>query len=162
MGLKMKLPEQPKPEFDETQRFDNYFIGDTQVIPKANISGSRRTNTPEVELPEGSVFLNNQIDQAQGNVGLGFVTPSGIEFGGDVRGNYTKGEVKYPQELQNYGAPESEKYGGGMTIDELQGYINVPVTDNLSVSASGGVNPYYRDEQGNKNIFGQLGLRYNF
>ena len=51
------------------------FISNLKVkTPVVNIQGSRRTNTPEVELPQGSVFLNNRIDQAQGNVGLGVVT----------------------------------------------------------------------------------------
>ena len=139
------------------------FISNLKVkTPVVNIEGSRRTNFPEVQLSEGSVFLKNRIDQAQGNVGVGVVTPSGIEFGGDVSGSYTKGEVKFPQELQNFGAPESNKYGGGLTIDQLQGYLNIPVTENLDVNVSGGVNPYYRDEQGNKNVFGQVGMRYNF
>ena len=139
------------------------FLSNLKVkTPVVNIEGSRRTNFPEVQLSEGSVFLKNRIDQAQGNVGLGVVTPSGIEFGGDVSGSYTKGEVEFPQELQNYGAPESEKYGGGLTVDQLQAYLNIPVTENLDVNVSGGVNPYYRDEQGNKNVFGQVGMRYNF
>ena len=139
------------------------FISNLKVkTPVVNIQGSRRTNFPEVRLPEGSVFLKNRIDQAQGNVGLGVVTPSGIEFGGDVSGRYTKGRVDFPQELQKFGAPESEQYGRGLTIDQLQGYLNVPVTENLDVNVSGGVNPYYRDEEGNKNIFGQVGMRYNF
>ena len=139
------------------------FISNLKVkTPVVNIEGSRRTNFPEVRLPEGSVFLKNRIDQAQGNVGLGVVTPSGIEFGGDVSGRYTKGRIDFPQELQNFGAPESEQYGSGLTIDQLQGYLNIPVTENLDVNVSGGVNPYYRDEEDNKNIFGQVGMRYNF
>ena len=139
------------------------FISNLKVkTPVVNIQGSRRTNFPEVQLPEGSVFLKNRVDQAQGNVGLGVVTPSGIEFGGDVSGRYTKGRVDFPQELQKFGAPESEQYGSGLTIDQLQGYLNIPVTENLDVNVSGGVNPYYRDEEGNKNIFGQVGMRYNF
>jgi hypothetical protein len=109
-----------------------------------------------------SGYVDRVTISSTGDVGLGVVTPSGIEFGGDVSGSYTKGEVKFPQELQNYGAPESEKYGSGLTVDQLQAYLNIPVTENLDVNVSGGVNPYFRDEQGNKNVFGQVGLRYNF
>ena len=125
-GFNMKLPEEQRitPQNIPQQ----LSIGNIEVRPRVVIQGSRRTDTPEVRLPDGSVFLNNQVDQVQGNVGADFRTKSGVEFGGDVSGYYTAGKLKFPKELQNLGAPEIEKYGS-KGINELKAYLGMPIGD---------------------------------
>jgi hypothetical protein len=83
-------------------------------------------------------------------VDLNFEAPSMVEgqptvFGMGGSGNFMKGQVDFPQELQVYGAPESQQFGQGLTVDQLRAYLGIPITENTSVNIQGQINPYYFD-----------------
>jgi hypothetical protein len=153
MGLKMKLPEQPKPEFDETQRFDNYFIGDTQVMPRAQIEGSVQNNAkiPLGTIDGEAIYGSRDRKRAFGNVGLDFANPNSMvdnvptTFGVGASGQYFKGEDKFPTELKQFGYPDSQEYGKGLTVDQLNAYLNTPLSENVDLGINARISPYYSD-----------------
>ena len=87
-------------------------------------------------------------------------------FGVGASGQYMLGQVDFPQEVQKYGAPESMKIGKGLTIDQLQAYLNTSITENLDLDVNARINPYYVDpvdgEMLGKDKFIGAKLRYNF
>ena len=139
--------------------------------PTINIQGGQKVNPIPIRLPEGTVNAREEINRASGDIGLNFQAPSMVEgvptsFGVGASGQYMLGQVDFPQEVQKYGAPESMKIGKGITIDQLQAYLNTPITENLDLDVNARINPYYVDpvdgQMLGKDKFIGAKLRYNF
>ena len=139
--------------------------------PTINIQGGQKVNPIPIRLPEGTVNAREEINRASGDIGLNFQAPSMLEgvptsFGVGASGQYMLGQVDFPQEVQKYGAPESMKIGKGITIDQLQAYLNTPITENLDLDVNARINPYYVDpvdgQMLGKDKFIGANLRYKF
>jgi|TARA_R100001440_G_scaffold37760_2_gene57330 hypothetical protein len=139
--------------------------------PTINIQGGQKVNPIPIRLPEGTVNAKEKINRASGDIGLNFEAPSMVEgvptsFGVGASGQYMLGQIDFPQEVQKYGAPESMKIGRGLTIDQLQAYLNTPITENLDLDVNARINPYYADpvdgQMLGKDKFIGAKLRYNF
>jgi len=139
--------------------------------PTINIQGGQKINDMPIRLPEGTVYATEEMNRASGDVGLNFEAPSMVDnvpttFGVGASGQYMLGQVDFPQELQNYGAPESQKIGRGLTVDQLSAYLNTPLSDNVDLGVNARINPYYVDSVDgrmlgkDKYIGGEI--RYNF
>lgn len=150
-GLKMKLPMPPTPVYYEPPgKFENMSIGNMQVRPVANIEGGRSVNEIPIYIPTGKTEAIRTKNRASGDIDVNFATPSMVEgqptvFGMGGSGNFMEGQVDYPQELQVYGAPESQKFGQGLTVDQLRAYLSMPITENTNLNIQGQINPYYID-----------------
>ncbi len=139
--------------------------------PTINLEGGIKVNPIPIRLPEGTVNAREEINRASGDIGLNFEAPSMVDrmptsFGVGASGQYMLGQVDFPQEVQNYGAPESMKIGKGLTIDQLQAYLNTPITENVDLDVNARINPYYVDpvdgQMLGKDKFIGAKLRYNF
>ncbi len=139
--------------------------------PTVNLEGGIKVNPIPIRLPEGTVNAREEINRASGDIGLNFEAPSMVDrmptsFGVGASGQYMLGQVDFPQEVQNYGAPESMKIGKGLTIDQLQAYLNTPITENVDLDVNARINPYYVDpvdgQMLGKDKFIGAKLRYNF
>jgi len=119
--------------------------------PEVNISGGRSVNQFAVNLPTTTPNITETKNRASGSVDLNFEAPSMVQgqptvFGFGGSGDYMKGQVDFPQELQAYGAPESQQFGKGLSVNQLRAYLGLPITENTSVNIQGQINPYYVDE----------------
>lgn len=119
--------------------------------PEVNISGGRSVNEIPINIPTGTSDIIRTKNRAEGSVDLNFTAPSMVEgqptvFGFGGSGNFMKGQVDFPQELQAYGAPESQQFGKGLSVNQLRAYLGLPITENTSLNIQGQINPYYVDE----------------
>jgi len=139
--------------------------------PTINIQGGQKVNPIPIRLPEGTVNAREEINRASGDIGLNFEAPSMVQgmptsFGFGASGQYMLGQVDFPEEVQRYGAPETMKIGRGLTIDQLQAYLNTPITENLDLDVNARINPYYVDPVDGrmlgKDKFVGANLRYSF
>ena len=139
--------------------------------PTINIQGGQKVNPIPIRLPEGTVNAREEINRASGDIGLNFEAPSMVQgmptsFGFGTSGQYMLGQVDFPEEVQRYGAPETMKIGRGLTIDQLQAYLNTPITENLDLDVNARINPYYVDPVDGrmlgKDKFVGANLRYSF
>ena len=139
--------------------------------PTINIQGGQKVNPIPIRLPEGTVNAREEINRASGDIGLNFEAPSMVQgmptsFGFGASGQYMLGQVDFPEEVQRYGAPETMKIGRGLTIDQLQAYLNTPITENLDLDVNARINPYYVDPVDGrmlgKDKFIGANLRYSF
>mgnify|MGYP001200699021 FL=1 len=139
--------------------------------PTINIQGGQKVNPIPIRLPEGTVNAREEINRASGDIGLNFEAPSMVQgmptsFGFGASGQYMLGQVDFPEEVQKYGAPETMKIGRGLTIDQLQAYLNTPITENLDLDVNARINPYYVDPVDGrmlgKDKFVGTNLRYSF
>ena len=139
--------------------------------PTINIQGGQKVNPIPIRLPEGTVNAREEINRASGDIGLNFEAPSMVQgmptsFGFGASGQYMLGQVDFPEEVQRYGAPETMKIGRGLTIDQLQAYLNTPITENLDLDVNARINPYYVDPVDGrmlgKDKFVGTNLRYSF
>jgi len=183
LGLKSKLPPQeftgfmtaydPR-EIDNTPRYDDMFIGDTRVIPRAEIEGSVMDNEKVLmgKLDGEDIYKKRDRTRAEGDIGLDFVSPTSMVdnvptvFGVGASGQYFLGEDRFPDELKQYGVPDSVKYGKGLTVDQLSAYLNTPITENVDLGVNARINPYYVDPVDGsmlgKDKFIGANLRYKF
>ena len=118
--------------------------------PQVDISGGRSVNQFAVNLPTSTPNITEIKNRASGSVDLNFEAPSMVEgqptvFGMGGSGNFMEGQVKFPEELQVYGAPASQQFGQGLTVDQLRAYLGIPITENTSLNVKGQINPYYVD-----------------
>ena len=128
----------------------SFFSNLKMKAPQVDISGGRSVNQFAVNLPTSTPNITEIKNRASGNVDLNFEAPSMVEgqttvFGMGGSGNFMEGQVDYPQELQVYGAPESQKFGQGLTVDQLRAYLSMPITENTNLNIQGQINPYYFD-----------------
>ena len=119
--------------------------------PEVNISGGRSVNQFAVNLPTTTPNITETKNRASGSVDLNFEAPSMVQgqptvFGFGGSGNFMQGQVDFPQELQAYGAPESQQIGQGLSVNQLRAYLGIPITENTSLNVKGQINPYYVDE----------------
>jgi len=182
-ALKIKIPPQEYTEFrttydpreiDNTPRFDNYFIGDTQVMPRAQIQGSVQNNAriPLGKLDGEEIYGARDRKRASGNVRLDFANPNSMvdnvptTFGVGASGQYFTQEDKFPEVLKQFGYPDSQEYGKGLTVDQLNAYLNTPLSENVDLGIKARINPYYSDPVDGrmlgKDKFVGGEIRYNF
>jgi len=164
-SFKMKAPEGGSSQ---------YFIGDTQVMPRAEIEGSVQNNAkiPLGTLDGEEVYGSRDRKRAVGNVGLDFANPTSMvdnvptTFGVGGSGSYFTKEDKYPEVLKQFGYPDSQKSGKGLTVDQLNAYLNTPLSENVDLSVNARINPYFSDPVDGrmlgKDKFIGANLRYNF
>jgi len=118
--------------------------------PQVEITGGRSVNEMPIYLPTGKTEAIRTKNRASGSVDLNFQAPSMVEgqptvFGMGGSGNFMEGQVKFPEELQVYGASASQQFGQGLTVDQLRAYLGIPITENTSLNIQGQINPYYFD-----------------
>ena len=143
-SFKMKVPEGGSSQF---------YIGNTQVIPSANIEGSVQSNAqiPLGTLDGEEIYGARDRKTAFGNVGLNFVTPTSMvdnvptTFGVGASGQYYTQEDKYPEVLKQFNVPDSQKFGNGLTVDQLNAYLNTPLSENVDLGVNARISPYYTD-----------------
>jgi hypothetical protein len=98
-----------------------------KLAPKIDISGGYSSKDIPVELPGGLVKIGDTLFRAGGKVGFDLETPSGYQVGGGVQGGYARGQLDFPEELQKFGAPESQSYGTrGVDVQSYNAYLNTP------------------------------------
>ena len=108
-------------------------IGGVSVEPKIYIQGSGGVNKIPVDLPEGNTEIIHSNIDAFGKVGFDALTKGGYNFGAGASGNYAKGRLEFPEELQKFGALPVENYGtNGIDINRVNAYLNAPSGLNLS------------------------------
>jgi hypothetical protein len=91
-----------------------------------NISGGTYSSGQDVRLPDQTVRITDEGFGAGGNVDFNVGTPSGYGFGGGVEGQYNRGTVNFPNELQQYGAPNNINYGEGLDITGYNANVTTP------------------------------------
>jgi len=68
--------------------------------------------------------------------------------------------------LRQFNYPDSQKSGKGLTIDQLNAYLNTPLSENVDLTVRGRINPYYSDPVDGrmlgKDKFIGANLRYKF
>ena len=67
-------------------------------------------------------------------------------LGGSLGGSYRRGQINFPEEFAQYGFPSSDKFGKGLTLNEIKGYLNIPIDETLDMTLSGTYNPDYFSE----------------
>ena len=139
--------------------------------PTINIQGGQKVNPIPIRLPEGTVNAREEINRASGDIGLNFEAPSMVQgmptsFGFGASGQYMLGQTNFPEELQAYGFPQSQKFGQGLTIDQLSAYLGLPISENVDLNVNARINPYYVDpvdgQMLGKDKFIGANLRYKF
>jgi hypothetical protein len=109
------------------------------VTPQVDIRASTKESTKPVYVDgiRQQDILKNEFG-AGGKVGLAFRTPSGHQFGGAAKGQYTKGKIDFPDVLRQFGAPDEQKFGtSGVDWNKITGYYRHPE----GYYAEGGYNP---------------------
>ena len=140
----MKVPEGGSSQF---------YIGNTQVIPSANIEGSVQNNAkiPLGTIDGEAIYGSRDRKRAFGNVGLDFANPNSMvdnvptTFGVGASGQYFTQEDKFPEVLKQFNYPDSQKSGKGLTIDQLNAYLNTPLSENVDLGINARISPYYSD-----------------
>ena len=140
----MKVPEGGSSQF---------YIGNTQVIPSANIEGSVQNNAkiPLGTIDGEAIYGSRDRKRAFGNVGLDFANPNSMvdnvptTFGVGASGQYFTQEDKFPEVLKQFKYPDSQKSGKGLTIDQLNAYLNTPLSENVDLGINARISPYYSD-----------------
>ena len=110
---------------------NQFFKNLKMKMPNVEIEGTKTTQTDM--LPFSTNPITTEIDSIRGNVDLEFQTPSGIEFGAGISPRFFQGEVNFPQDLQNMGAPASQKFGTGLTLDQIRAFLNLPIDETSSI-----------------------------
>ena len=124
-----KFSESLKEKINTPLRFD---VGGISIQPKIYIQGSGGVNKIPVVLPEGNTEIINSNIDASGKVGFDALTKSGYNFGAGLSGNYSKGLLEFPEELQKFGALPVQKYGTrGIDLNRIDAYLNAPSGLNL-------------------------------
>tara|TARA_R110000803_G_scaffold50615_1_gene104880 strand:- start:65 stop:583 length:519 start_codon:yes stop_codon:yes gene_type:complete len=137
----------------------SFNIGGAGIIPRLSLEGSGSMSKNPTKLPDGYVdILHNRLN-ASGEVGLDAYTPGGHNFGAGVKGNYSKGMLEFPSELQNLGALPKIKYGTrGVDAHDINAYYNSP--DGFGIR--GNYNPGTNDINAYFNTPNGLGIRGNY
>jgi hypothetical protein len=110
---------------------NEFFKSLKMKMPEVRIEG-RKTKQTDF-FPFASSPITTEIDSIEGDVDLEFETPSGIKFGGGISPRFFDGEVNFPQEIQNMGAPASQKFGSGLTLEQIRAFLNLPIDETSSV-----------------------------
>ena len=141
--------------------------------PNVNIEGSIMDNEKVLmgKLDDEDIYKTRNRARAVGDVTLNFQAPSMVgnvptTFGVGASGQYFTQEDKFPAELKQFGYPDSQEYGKGLTIDQLNAYLNTPLSENVDLGINARISPYYSDPVDgrmlgkDKFIGGEI--RYNF
>ena len=132
-----------------------FRVGAFEITPRFFGEGSRTSRNFPIELPGDDGNIEQTMDQFQGKFGLDFRTGD-TEFGGAASGQYSRGEVEFSDELQQYGAPDRETFGTrGMDATDYSAYFRTPVGPGIA-SVDVGYNPITDDKRG------RLGYQVNF
>ncbi len=112
-------------------KLKEFFKSLEMKMPNIQIEGKKITQKDE--FPYSPNPITTEMDFIRGDIDVEFATPSGIEFGGGISPRFFEGEVNFPQDIQDMGAPASQKFGSGLTLDQIRSFLNLPVDDTSSV-----------------------------
>ena len=98
------------------------------------------TITPDIFMEYGSgsskiptdvdgrqLYLDERWKEGYGQLGFDVETPNRHRFGARASGNYYKGEINFPEELQRFGAPPKETFGTrGIRPEQYSAYYQTP------------------------------------
>tara|TARA_Y100000114_G_C11757944_1_gene327942 strand:+ start:2717 stop:3130 length:414 start_codon:yes stop_codon:yes gene_type:complete len=112
-------------------KLKEFFKSLEMKMPEVRVEGSKKTQTDFFPFSPNPIVT--EIDSVRGDIDLAFETPSGIQFGGGITPRFFEGEVNFPQDVQDMGAPASQKFGSGLTLDQIRAFLNLPVDDTSSV-----------------------------
>ena len=98
------------------------------------------TITPDIFMEYGSgsskiptdvdgkqLYLGEKWKEGYGQLGFDVETPNKHRFGARASGNYYKGEINFPEELQRFGAPAKETFGTrGIRPEQYSAYYQTP------------------------------------
>ena len=127
-----KFSESLNAKINSPLRKAGFDIGGVSVVPKINITGSGGIYENPVDSPEIDADIINSNIGASGKVGFDALTKSGYNFGAGLSGNYSKGLLEFPEELQKFGALPVQKYGTrGIDLNRIDAYLNAPSGLNL-------------------------------
>jgi|TARA_R100000081_G_scaffold80308_1_gene47326 hypothetical protein len=108
-----------------------FFKNLSMKMPRVQIQGAKTTQRNYIPFSPNPIVT--EIDQIAGNVDLDFETPSGVQFGGGLSSRFFDGETNFPKDIQDMGAPASQKFGTGLTLEQLRAYLGVPIDDTSDV-----------------------------
>ena len=100
-------------------------------MPEVNIEGSKKSQTDYVPFSPNPITV--ETDSIAGDIDLAFETPTGIQFGGGISPRFFEGEVNFPKDIQEMGAPASQKFGSGLSLAQIRAFLNLPIDDTSSV-----------------------------
>tara|TARA_R110002096_G_scaffold99803_2_gene221202 strand:- start:4273 stop:4827 length:555 start_codon:yes stop_codon:yes gene_type:complete len=133
-------------------------INNDPTLPKSKSSedqGFRISPSVSIHDLKGGIKKNDGVKESEigvsGRVGVD-ASKSGYNFGGGVSGSFHRGAIKFPQHMQDKGAPKKVKYGTrGVDINDVDAYLNTPGGWNAKAS--------YNPETNDKSIY--LGKKIN-
>jgi hypothetical protein len=111
---------------------------------KLYVEGKQVSEERDNMLSEKPITINQNI--GFGKLGVDATTKGGVGLGGSLGGNYRRGQINFPEEFAQYGFPSSDKFGKGLTLNEIKGYLNIPIDETLDMTLSGTYNPDYFSE----------------
>ena len=87
-------------------------------------SGSSKIPT---DVDGRQLYLDERWKEGYGQLGFDVETPNRHRFGARASGNYYKGEINFPEELQRFGAPPKETFGTrGIRPEQYSAYYQTP------------------------------------
>jgi hypothetical protein len=110
---------------------NDFFKSLEMKMPEVRLEG-RKTKQTDF-FPFATNPITTEIDSIAGDIDLEFETPSGIKFGGGISPRFFDGEVNFPQEIQDMGAPASQKFGSGLSLEQIRAFLNLPIDETSSV-----------------------------
>lgn len=120
--------------------------GDVPQGGVVDLGAAGFTITPDIFMAYGSgsskiptdvdgrqLYLDERWKEGYGQLGFDVETPNRHRFGARASGNYYKGEINFPEELQRFGAPAKETFGTeGIRPEQYSAYYQTPEGTRLS------------------------------
>jgi hypothetical protein len=102
------------------------FSGLTKFRPAVNIGGGVTGRNIPARLPSGEVNIRENKFNVGGRLGFAAETIDKSKFGAGIKGDWERGALYFPEELQREGAPETEIYGRGVNLGALDAFYETP------------------------------------
>ena len=116
-----------------------------KLMPSTKGKGSVKTSTPFMGTLDGEpMYRDVRVNQLGGRIGFDVVAPSKDQFGAGVSVSASKGRVKNPRELLQFGLPSSQKFGSNkINVKGIDAYYRMmnALTEGDSVRAGANYNP---------------------
>ena len=126
-----------------------------KLMPSVKGKGSVKTSTPFMGTLDGEpMYKDVRVNQSGGRIGFDAYTPSKDQFGAGVSVYGSKGRVKNPKELLQFGLPSSQKFGSNkINVGGIDAYYNMmnALTEGDSVRASANYSPNSKETNYNIN-----------
>jgi hypothetical protein len=116
-----------------------------KLMPSIKGKGSVKTSTPFMGTLDGEpMYRDVRVNQLGGRIGFDVIAPSKDQFGAGVSVSASKGRVKNPRELLQFGLPSSQKFGSNkINVGGIDAYYRMmnALTEGDSVRAGANYNP---------------------